>query len=69
MYHKVYLETPTVWWITVDNFYRQMLEIADREVVYLSEYNKNNPNQVVITFDGIYENVLKYERHLTALFN
>lgn len=60
MYHKVYLESPSVWWVTVNNFYRQMVEISNKEVVYLDEYSPDNPNQVVITFDGIYENVLLY---------
>lgn len=60
MYHKVFPESPTVWWVTVDNFYRQMADLQNKKVVYLDEYNPNNNNQVVITFDGVYENVLYY---------
>ena len=60
MYHKVDIESPTMWWVTVDNFYRQMLELASKQVVYLDDYNPQNSNHVVITFDGIYKNVLKY---------
>lgn len=60
MYHKVDLESPTVWWVDVDNFYRQMCEIKCRKIVYLDEYNPSDQNQVVITFDGIYQNIYKY---------
>ena len=60
MYHKVYLESPTMWWVTVNNFYRQMVEISNKEVVFLDDYSPDNPNHVVITFDGIYDNVLLY---------
>ena len=38
MYHKVDLVAPTMWWVTANNFYRQMLELSDREVVFLDDY-------------------------------
>ncbi|MBP8718918.1 MAG: glycosyltransferase, partial [Candidatus Atribacteria bacterium] len=60
LYHKIYLESPTVFWIDVDNFYRQMCEIEHKKVVYLSEYDPKDEDQIVITFDGIYKNVLEY---------
>jgi glycosyltransferase involved in cell wall biosynthesis len=60
MYHKVALESPTIWWVSVDNFYRQMLELGSKQVVYLNDYDPQNPRHVVITFDGVYKNVLKY---------
>jgi glycosyltransferase involved in cell wall biosynthesis len=60
MYHKVDIESPTIWWVSVDNFYRQMLELGSKQVVYLNDYDPHNPNHVVITFDGVYRNVLKY---------
>jgi glycosyltransferase involved in cell wall biosynthesis len=60
MYHKVDLTSPTIWWVTVDQFYRQMLELQHRKVVYLDEYDPQNPSHVVVTFDGIYKNVLTY---------
>ena len=60
MYHKIYLNSPTMWWVTVNDFYRQMAELSSKEVVYLEDYDVNNPNQVVITFDGVYKNVLQY---------
>lgn len=60
LYHKVYLENPTGWWMKIDEFYRQMVELRHKKVVYLDDYNPKNPNHVVITFDGIYENVVDY---------
>ena len=69
MYHKVDLEAPTMWWVTVNSFYNQMLELSDREVVYLDDYDKNNKNQVVITFDGIYDGILKYAAPILKKFN
>jgi len=60
MYHKIFLDSPTIWWVSVDNFYRQMLELGSRKVVYLDNYNPKDPNQFVITFDGVYKNVLEY---------
>ena len=60
MYHKIDLESPTVWWVDANNFYRQMVEIASKEVVYLDDYDPNNKNHVVITFDGIYKNVFQF---------
>ena len=60
MYHKVFLEAPTLWWVTVDDFYRQMCELQGRKVVYLDDYDPTDPDQAVITFDGIYRNVVQY---------
>jgi hypothetical protein len=60
MYHKVDLESPTIWWVTVDSFYRQMLELRSRKCVYLDEYDPKNPDHVVITFDGVYKNIVSY---------
>ncbi|MBX9256742.1 glycosyltransferase [Desmonostoc muscorum CCALA 125] len=60
MYHKIFLDSPTMWWVSVHNFYRQMLELKSRNVVYLDKYNPKDSNQFVITFDGIYKNVLDY---------
>lgn len=60
MYHKIDIKSPTQYWVTVKDFERQMAELADKEVVSLYNYDSDNPNQVVITFDGVYENVYKY---------
>lgn len=69
MYHKVDIEAPTMWWVTANNFYRQMLELVNKEVVYLDDYDINNRNHVVITFDGIYDGVLKYAAPILKKFN
>lgn len=60
MYHKVYLESPSIWWVDLDSFYRQMVQLQGKKVVYLDEYDPSNPDHVVITFDGVYENIHKY---------
>jgi hypothetical protein len=60
MYHKISPESPTTWWVDVDNFYRQMCELKCKKVVYLDEYDADDKNQVVITFDGVYKNVQEY---------
>lgn len=68
MYHKVGLESPTMWWVTVNNFYDQMFELQTKKVVYLADYNPNDENQVVITFDGVYQNILQYAAPIMQKF-
>lgn len=68
MYHKVAPESPTKWWVEVDSFYRQLLALRHREVVFLDDYDPTDPNQVVITFDGVYLNVLQYAAPLLQRF-
>ena len=60
MYHKIYPDSPTMWWVDVDNFYRQMCELKCRKVVSLDDYDPADPDHVVITFDGVYKNVLTF---------
>ena len=60
LYHKVDIESKTMWWVDVDNFYRQMHEISSKNVVYLDDYDRNNPSHISITFDGVYENIYQY---------
>jgi len=60
MYHKVYPESPTMWWVTVNAFWKQMEELRRYKVVRLDKYDPCNPVHAVITFDGVYENVFTY---------
>lgn len=60
MYHKIHPDSPSIWWVHVDEFYRHLLEFKSKKVVYLDDYDPTDPNHVVITFDGVYQNVLKY---------
>jgi len=60
LYHKIYPTSPTEWWVTVGNFYRQMIELQWKKIVYLDQYCPDNPDHLVITFDGCYENVVTY---------
>lgn len=60
MYHKVDLVAHTEWWVTVDSFFRQMWELQQYKVVYLSNYDPKDDSHVVISFDGVYSNILKF---------
>lgn len=60
MYHKVDLTTPTIWWVSADAFDRQMADLAAYQVVSLADYDPADPTHVVITFDGVYEDVYLY---------
>ena len=53
MYHKVAPENPTIWWVTVDQFWNQMQELSSYQVVSLDDYDPKDPTHVVITFDGL----------------
>ncbi|WP_445710017.1 glycosyltransferase [Flavobacterium sp.] len=69
MYHKIHPNSPTMWWVTVDDFYRQMSELSNKKVVYLDDYEIGNEEHVVITFDGIYKNVLEFALPILKHFN
>ena len=46
MYHKVHPNSPTMWWVLVNDFYRQMSELSNKEVVFLNfiDTTKMNSN-------------------------
>src|SRR5438270_1008177 len=69
MYHKVAPVSPSMWWVKTDEFYRQMWELQDKKVVYLDDYDPNDASHVVVTFDGIYKNVLTYAAPILKKFN
>ena len=60
MYHKVHPENKTMWWVDCDSFYQQMASLSCKKVVYLDDYDPEDPSHVVITFDGVYQNVLQF---------
>lgn len=68
MYHKVDSTAPTQWWVDSDTFYRQMLDLKDRHVVLLDDYDPTAPDQVVITFDGVYANICDYAGPILQAF-
>jgi glycosyltransferase involved in cell wall biosynthesis len=68
LYHKVHPTVPSMWWVSVDAFRRQMSSLAAYQVVTLDDYDPRNPRHVVITFDGVYENVLKYAAPVLAQY-
>ena len=57
LYHKIDYIVPTYRWVSADAFNRQMAALQSKKVVYLDDYDRNNPDHVVITFDGGYENI------------
>ena len=69
MYHKVDLYAPTEWWVDVNTFYMQMHGLKNKKVVDLSSYDSSNPDHVVITFDGVYKNILTYATPILSHFN
>jgi GT2 family glycosyltransferase/peptidoglycan/xylan/chitin deacetylase (PgdA/CDA1 family) len=68
MYHKVDLRPRTMWWVSVDAFHRQMNALAGYRVVALDDYDPADPRQIVITFDGPYEDVVTYAAPVLAEF-
>jgi glycosyltransferase involved in cell wall biosynthesis len=68
MYHKVAPTTPTEWWVSVDAFYRQLCELQSYKVVTLDDYDASNSQHCVITFDGVYQNILQYAAPLLKRF-
>jgi GT2 family glycosyltransferase len=60
LYHKVDSHTPSMWWVGADTFRQQMHALKRFQVVPLAGYDPANPAHVVITFDGVYENVYRF---------
>lgn len=69
LYHKIHPENKTEWWVTPNTFYLQMLALQNKKVVYLDDYDPSDPDQYVITFDGVYENVYEYAFPILENFN
>jgi glycosyltransferase involved in cell wall biosynthesis len=69
LYHKISSEARTQWWVTANTFFRQLVELSDKKFVYLDDYNPEDDNQVVITFDGVYSDVLQYAAPILKSLN
>lgn len=67
-YHKIDIETKTKWWLSADTFYRQMIDLQHKKVVYLDDFDPINPNHAVITFDGVYANLTQYALPILKYF-
>lgn len=59
-YHKVGTHRKSYWYVTADRFYAQLASLADRRVVYLDDYDPRDPQQVVISFDGVYADLVPF---------
>ena len=68
VYHDIKLKPDAENVVSLLNFIKQMYSLRKYEVVYLDEYNPDNPNQVVLTFDDGYKSVLKYVVPILKLF-
>lgn len=68
MYHKVDLTPKTMWWVSVDAFYQQMMDLRAYRVVTLDDYQPEDKNNIVITFDGVYKNILQYAAPILCRF-
>ena len=61
MYHKVDIITPSRWWVTVEQFQKQIDALKEGfEFVYLDDYDPEQRSQVVLTFDDAYESVCNH---------
>jgi peptidoglycan/xylan/chitin deacetylase (PgdA/CDA1 family) len=60
MYHKVDVVTPTKWWVSPASLAAQLEGLRGSQFVYLDDYDPQNPNHVVLTFDDGYENVFHH---------
>lgn len=60
MYHKIHPVRRTEWWVTVDAFDRQMAALAEYDVVYLDDYDPQNPRHAAISFDGVYADLVPF---------
>ncbi len=68
LYHKIDAEAKTQWWVTANTFYRQLVQLSGKRFVYLDDYDPEDENQVVITFDGVYTDVLQYAAPILEKF-
>lgn len=60
MYHKIDLITPTEWWVSKSRFIQHVEILQKLKVVCLDDYNPDDPNHCVITFDDSYENIYRH---------
>lgn len=69
MYHNISEKALTKWHVSAGTFERQMAYLQNYDVVYLENYNPNNPKQAVITFDDAYSDVVKYALPILEKWN
>jgi len=51
------------------DFFLKMLSLKRKEIVYLDSYNPDDKNQIVITFDDGYKEIIKYAIPVLKFFN
>jgi glycosyltransferase involved in cell wall biosynthesis/peptidoglycan/xylan/chitin deacetylase (PgdA/CDA1 family) len=59
-YHKVDIARKTKWYVSANCFERQLAALAGRRAVYLDDYDPADPGQFVLTFDGIYDEIVRF---------
>jgi peptidoglycan/xylan/chitin deacetylase (PgdA/CDA1 family) len=67
-YHHVKLWSRNEQTVGLFQFIRQMLFIRNKKVVYLNDYDPNDVDQIVITFDDGYKDVLTFALPILRFF-
>lgn len=69
LYHKIDKKRKSVWYVTPKIFEKQMKSLKGKRIVYLDEYDPMDENNFVITFDGVYKDILKYAAPILKKLN
>jgi peptidoglycan/xylan/chitin deacetylase (PgdA/CDA1 family) len=67
-YHHIKLWSGSEQTVGLFQFIRQMLFIRNKKIVYLDDYDPNDSNQIVITFDDGYKDVLTFALPILRFF-
>ena len=59
-FHKVSNRVESPWFVSSDYFRNFLTRISSKQVVYLDDYDPSNDSHVVISFDGVYEDVVTF---------
>jgi glycosyltransferase involved in cell wall biosynthesis len=59
-YHKVDIARKTKWYVSANCFERQLAALAGRRAVYLDDYDPADPGQIALTFDGVYDELVRF---------
>lgn len=59
-FHKIAESSKTPWYLSSDRFRSLLTRLSGKEVVYLDDYDPDNGNHVVISFDGVYKDIVRH---------
>lgn len=69
MYHNVCEKVLSKITVSVQTFDKQMEYLQDYEVVYLDDYDPQNPRHIALTFDDGYSDVVEYALPILEKWN